>query len=129
MLLFTAVCQTKVQRFIFTDAADLLIRFCHVIIGLRIINVEARKKIMNRNCIKDDELENVNGGRRTETDELHRVFHTGNINNIKRILSEHGIETNIFNDSNDNIYVIKGTTQALTHKQLMELIYKNEWYK
>ena len=84
---------------------------------------------MNNNYLKDDELEKVNGGRRTETDELHRVFHTGNINNIKRILSEHGIEADIFNDSNDNIYVIKGTAQALTHKQLMELIYKNEWYK
>ena len=83
---------------------------------------------MNNNSIKDDELEKVNGGTGNETNELRSVFQTVDTNKIKFILSQHGIEAYLYEDSLENRYVMKETGEELIHRQLINLIMKNHWY-
>ena len=82
---------------------------------------------MNSNGIKDDELEKVNGGKKGETNELRNIFNTGSVVDIKSILSQHGIEAHIFDDCNQNKYVVKDTGKKLDHQQLINLIKENRW--
>ena len=86
---------------------------------------------MNKNSIKDDELEKVNGGTWEENDELNLALHTpgANIGFLKSFLDKHGIYAELHDSQfTDNIYVNKETNERLTHEQLIELIEKNQWY-
>ena len=82
---------------------------------------------MTRNSIKDDELEKVNGGTQSQTNELRSVFQIGEKYVIKYILFEHGIDANLYDDANKNSYVIRETGEKLRHHELMDLIRENHW--
>ena len=83
---------------------------------------------MNRNSIKDDELENVNGGTQKENIDLYKAFETFDIYEIEDILSNNGIESDLRNDK-DNTYLDFRTGRPVTHEELMEMIRSEHWYK
>ncbi len=85
---------------------------------------------MNKNTIKDDDLENVSGGTQKEIADLKKAFACQGLdpNSIKRALIKHGIDASLYdNDHRKNIYRDKTTDEKLTHEQVIELIKKNHW--
>ena len=81
---------------------------------------------MNKNSIKDDELENVNGGSRWEIRRLQSALGTSDIGKIRGILLKHEIDADLRNDE-DNTYVNVRTGELLEHKQVLKLIETNHW--
>lgn len=74
---------------------------------------------MNKNRIKDDELENVNGGTHRELSEL---FHTlkipvGDIGKLRHFLEQHDIKAVLYDDQiTTNVYINMKTNEDITHE-------------
>ena len=86
---------------------------------------------MNKNSLKDNELENVNGGTWEENDELRSALHMpgADVGFLKSFLDQHGIYADLHDSEfTDNRYVNRETNELLTHEQLIELIEENHWY-
>ena len=83
---------------------------------------------MNKNSIKDDELEKVNGGTQKENNDLYRIFGTSDLSVIKDMLLQRGIDAFLNDDPTDNVYVMRDARKQLNHKQLMDLIYKELYH-
>ncbi len=86
---------------------------------------------MNKNSIKDDELENVSGGNRQELVDLAVWLgqQTLDVRAIERFLNKHGIDANLYGDQyRRNSYRNRETGQYIRHDELMELIKKNRWH-
>ena len=81
---------------------------------------------MNKNSIKDDELENVNGGTQWEIRRLQSALGTSDIGKIKDILLKHEIDADLRNDE-DNTYVNVRTGKFIRHDEVLELIKTNHW--
>ncbi len=85
---------------------------------------------MNNNSIKDDELENVNGGNRQELMDLAAWLRQQNLDvrAIERFHDKHGIDAYLCGDQyRRNSYRNRETGQYIRHDELMELIKKNRW--
>ncbi len=86
---------------------------------------------MNRNSIKDDELENVNGGTRKEIYDLSSALlrSEADVSRIQRFLEQHGIIALLNDDEyTTNMYKNMKTNEKITHEELIELIKKNRWH-
>ena len=86
---------------------------------------------MNNNSIKDDELENVNGGNQQELIDLAAWLgqQTLNVRAIEHFLNNHGIKACLYDDQTiHNFYVNEETGQYIKHDELMEMIKKNRWH-
>ena len=81
---------------------------------------------MNKNSIKDDELENVNGGTQWEIRRLQNALGTSDIGKIRGILLKHEIDADLRNDE-DNTYVNVRTGELIKHEQVLKLIETNHW--
>ena len=87
---------------------------------------------MNKNSIKDEELENVNGGNRQELIDLAVWLgqQTLDVGAIEQFLKYHGIKADLYGDqTTPNFYFNEETRQPIRHDELMELIKKNNWYR
>ncbi len=81
---------------------------------------------MNKNSIKDDELEKVNGGTRKENIDLYKAFGTFDDIQIEDILMEHGIYADLRDDQgNTYLYIKNGET--VSHEELMNMIRNEHW--
>ena len=86
---------------------------------------------MNKNSIKDDELDKVNGGTSQEIAELSYTLKTSNvgIETLKNILKTHGIKANLYDGLYlENIYKNIETNERISHDELIKMIEENEWY-
>ncbi len=86
---------------------------------------------MNRNSIKDDELENVNGGTRKEIYDLSSALlrSEADVSRIQRFLEQHCIIALLNDDEyTTNMYKNMKTNEKITHEELIELIKKNRWH-
>lgn len=86
---------------------------------------------MNRNSIKDNELENVNGGNQQELIDLADWLgqQTLNVGAIEQFLKYHGIKACLYDDQTiHNLYFNEETGQYIKHDELMEMIKKNRWH-
>ena len=86
---------------------------------------------MNRNSIKDDELEKVNGGNQQELMDLADCLRqqTLDVGALEKFLNKHGIEAYLHDSQyRTNSYKNKETGERLTHEQVIELIKKNRWH-
>ena len=81
---------------------------------------------MNKNSIKDDELENVNGGTQWEIRRLQSALGTSDIGKIRGILLKHEIDADLRNDEY-NTYVNVRTGELIRHEEVLELIKTNQW--
>ncbi len=81
---------------------------------------------MNKNSIKDDELEKVNGGRQWEIRGLQNALGITDVGKIKDILLKHEIDADLRSDQ-DNIYVNVRTGELIRHEEVLELIKTNHW--
>ena len=124
-LLFTDVCQTKKLSFIFTDIIDSYV-FLPRCYRQTYNNRVKAGTTMNKNSLKDDELENVNGGRRWEIRGLQDALGISDLEEIKSILLKHEIDADLSKDQ-DNTYVNVRTGELIKHEQVIDLIKKNNW--
>lgn len=86
---------------------------------------------MNKNSIKDDELDKVNGRTSQEIAELSYTLKKSNvgIETLKNILKTHGIKANLYDGQYlDNIYKNIETNERISHDELIKMIVENEWY-
>ena len=81
---------------------------------------------MNKNSIKDDELEKVNGGTQWEIRRLQNALGITDVRKIKDILLKHEIDADLRNDEN-NTYVNVRTGKLIRHEEVLELIKTNHW--
>ena len=81
---------------------------------------------MNRNSLKDDELENVNGGTQWEIRRLQSALGITDVGKIKDILLKHEIDADL-RSGQDNIYVDVRTGELIRHEEVLELIKTNHW--
>ncbi|MBR0419272.1 MAG: hypothetical protein IJI66_08890 [Erysipelotrichaceae bacterium] len=87
---------------------------------------------MNKNSIKDEELENVNGGTWKETAELSYTLQRPNaeIVTLKNILKAHEIEARLNNTQHKkNSYRNIETDEKISHDGLIKMIEENRWHK
>ncbi|MBR0419523.1 MAG: hypothetical protein IJI66_10160 [Erysipelotrichaceae bacterium] len=86
---------------------------------------------MNKNSIKDDELDKVNGRTSQEIAELSYTLKKSNvgIETLKNILKTHGIKANLYDGQYlENIYKNIETNERISHDELIKMIVENEWY-